>query len=374
MRITYVLPHGWRFAGWSIEDLLSRYHFSKHLASAMARLDHEVILLLLHEDLQKATILQESPFRIEAFPVTMTIPFLRFGGDLSRPLIRRIERTEADVVHIHGSFYEALRGLVRAAKAPVVVQWHGGRATPLHRFLFRAAYRDVRRILIPFPAARDLFRGILDTPSRFEVVPLPLRPEAEAALPKTEYGFEHPRFLYVGRIAQPGGNLWERRLDLVLRMLSRLKATRFTLDVVGEGPGRTACERIANEEGIGGSVFFHGYLSLDELLPLYRDAVLTLVPFVLPDLTGTWVAQVQESLAVGTPVVAFSPDRTLKDDGVGWRISPDPELGASHLMRVLSRPETIETKGRVAPFQVRAQCREQAVSALLLSVYRGLER
>src|SRR5439155_7121943 len=49
MRIAYILPHGWRFAGWSISDIAERYHFSKQLATAMARLGHAVTLLLLHE-------------------------------------------------------------------------------------------------------------------------------------------------------------------------------------------------------------------------------------------------------------------------------------------------------------------------------------
>jgi len=374
MKIAYVLAHGWRFAGWSISDVIERYHFSKHIASAMARLGHEVTLLLIHESVRKETVLQTEPFRIELMPVTFTIPVVRFGGDLSLPLIRKIRNLRDDVLHIHGCFYEALPWLVRAARIPVVLQWHGGQMMPFHRAAFRAAYRKTRRIIIPFYAVRGLFRGMVPNSETFEVVALPLRPEVQGAIPKSHYRREVRRLLYVGRIPRPARNLWDRRLDIFLRILGRIGATRFSLDVAGDGPGRSLCEKIAHEEGIEDAVSFHGYLSLDEILALYKNSDLTVVPFSLLDLTGTWVAQIQESLGVGTPVVAFSPDNTYSEHDVGWRISADPGAGTVQLRKILSRPDAIEAKGRNGPFLVHSQCDEQTVSRQLESVYRATER
>lgn len=373
MRIVYVLPHGWRFAGWSVPDILERYHFSKHIASAMARLGHEVTLLLLHESARKELVVQTEPFRIEILPITFTVPFVRFGGDISLPLHRRIRNLRADTLHIHGCFYEALPWLVRAAKMPIALQWHGGRIAPFHKGASRVAYRKVSRIIIPFAAIREVFRGVVPYSEKFEVVPLALRPEAQAAIPKSYYGREVRRLLYVGRIPRPARNLWDRRLDIFLRILGRIGATRFSLDVAGDGPGRSLCEKIAHEEGIEDAVNFHGYLSLDEILALYKNSDLTVVPFSLLDLTGTWVAQIQESLGVGTPVLAFSPDNTYSEHDIGWRISADPGAGTVQLRKILSRPDAIEAKGRNGPFLVHSQCDEQTVSRQLESVYRVIE-
>jgi glycosyltransferase involved in cell wall biosynthesis len=373
MRICYVLPHGWRFASWSLSDVLERYHFSKHIASAMAHLGHEVTLVLLHESVRTHRVVQTEPFRIEIFPVTFTIPLFRFGGDFSLPLIRKVRRLDVEVLHVHGCFYESLPWLVGEANVPTVLQWHGGRLTPLHRAAFLPAYRKSRRIIIPFMAVRDLFPRMGPRTEKFEVIPLPLRPEVRTATPKSQYGRGVPRLLCVGRIPRPGRNLWDRRLDILLQILGRMRATRFFLDVVGDGPGRSLCEKIAREEGIADVVNFHGYLGLDQILALYRNSDLNVVPFSLPDLTGTWVAQIQESLGVGTPVVAFSPNNTYSEHDIGWRISADPVEGTAQLKNILSRPDVIESKGRDGPSLVRSQCDEQTISRQLESLYRATE-
>lgn len=372
MRITYVLPHGWRFAGWSLEDVLRRYHFSKHLAYAESRLGHEVTLLLLHEDVRAPVVVQTEPYRIEVLPVTASIPFLRFGGDFSQPLLRRLSELRADVVHIHGCFYESLPMLVRVPRAPVVVQWHGGRLLPLRNPGLRIAYSHVRRVILPFQAARNLLGRLGSDTSKLAVVPMPLRAEADAASPRASYGRPGTRLLYVGRIARPGGNLWERRLDILLRILGRMRSVAFSLDVVGEGPGEPECRRIALGLGMEGSVAFRGYLTMDRLLQFYRDADLTVAPFYLSDLTGTWVAQLQESLALGVPVAAFAPDGRFSEHEVGWRISADPTAGSSQLTSILANPEGLEKKGRRGTTLVRALCNEDVVARQLESVYRDL--
>jgi glycosyltransferase involved in cell wall biosynthesis len=145
--------------------------------------------------------------------------------------------------------------------------------------------------------------------------------------------------------------------------------TRFFFDVVGDGPGRSLCEKISNEEGIEDAVNFHGYLGLDEILTLYRNSDLTVVPFCLLDLTGTWVAQIQESLGVGTPVVAFSSNNTYSEHDIGWRISTDPGAAIVQLRNILSRPDAIETKGKNGPPLVHGECDERTVSRQLESVY-----
>jgi len=207
---------------------------------------------------------------------------------------------------------------------------------------------------------------------KFDVVPLPLRPEAQASEPKTHYPRRSPRLLCVGRIPQARRDLSDRRLDVVLRILAHLRDAAWSLDVVGDGPGRSFCERLAEREGIANAVRFHGYLGLSQVLPLYRDSDLSIVPFSLPDLTGTWVAQCQESLAVGTPVVAFSSDGDFSEHSVGWRISTDPLLGAAQLKSIISHPDAMEEKGKNGRSLVHELCDEARVSRQLEAIYRTI--
>jgi len=369
MKLVFLLPHGWGFAAWKLSDVLARYHFSTHYAQALSRRGHEVVLLLVHESLSHPVLLQTQPYRVEAFPVSVKLPFLRFGGEISLSLVKRVARLDAHVLHIHGCFYEALPLLVLLSRAPVLLQWHGGTSLPFHTTALRLAYRKVQRVIIPFRGVTHVLKGIFPNEGMYDVVPLPLRAEISDAPPKEKYSSIPTHLLYVGRIPSPQRTLWERRVDLLIKLLAHLRSTRLRLDVVGDGPGRPYCERLAQSEGIASSITFHGFKDLLEVIPMYRDADLTVVPFAPPDLTGTWVAQVQESLALGTPVIAFSPSGDLIEHETGWRISPHPPSGAEHLARILSDADAIQTKGRRASEIVRSACGEQTVFDTLETVY-----
>jgi len=155
-------------------------------------------------------------------------------------------------------------------------------------------------------------------------------------------------------------------------MLGQPPLTDVVLDIVGDGPGRSICEKVASEAHVADRIRFHGFLGLRDAMTFYQEADLTVVPCALMDLTGTWGGQVQESLAVGTPVVAFHPDGGFTDHACGWRISADPREGASRLSDILSQPALIEAKGRQAVGAVRTACDEREVARRLGALYEGL--
>jgi len=372
MRIGFVLPHGWSFSGWSIGEVLERYHFSKHLAALVARHGHDVVLFVCHEELSEPRVLQEEPFRIEGFPITCKVPGLKFGGDVSLPLLRRLRRFEGDILHIHGCFDEAVPLFLLVASAPIVLQWHGGRPLPLHRTICRATFSRARKVVIPFERVPQSLRRLVPNSGKFEVVPLPLRPEAAASRPRDRYADRPGSLLYVGRIPTPRRNIWERRPDLLIEILGQPELVGITLDIVGDGPGKTACERIASQSGVLPRVSFHGFMELPRVMKLYRQTDLTVVPFAITDLTGTWVAQIQESLALGTPVIAFHPTGGFEEHEFGWRISSNPRTAAAQLRGILSRPDLLEAKGRRAAAVIRHACDEQRVSVSLETLYATL--
>ena len=102
------------------------------------------------------------------------------------------------------------------------------------------------------------------------------------------------RLLFVGRLnAQKG-------LHVLLEALT-ISGSNASLDVVGNGPDRAALEARARSLGISARTFFHGELSRDNLIPLYRAATALIIP---SEDEGLGLVAVEAQLCE-TPVIAF---------------------------------------------------------------------
>ncbi|MEO6080247.1 MAG: glycosyltransferase [Steroidobacteraceae bacterium] len=128
--------------------------------------------------------------------------------------------------------------------------------------------------------------------------------EYDAAVVLSHYG-QHlsgdsaiPRFLFVGRLAQEKG-----LLDL-LDAFNQVRKTMPTacLDLVGEGPMRTALANRISELGLADSVVLHGTLNLRDIVPMYYQSL----ALVLPSLREPWGLVANESLSFGCPIVVSS--------------------------------------------------------------------
>ena len=130
-----------------------------------------------------------------------------------------------------------------------------------------------------------------------------------SGIPLEEFRFRGPRpdagecrLLYVGRLVEYKG------LDTAIRALAalgeRLGARR--LDVIGDGPQRSAGERLAAELGLQELVAFHGAGTRAEVVAALNRADLVLAPArTLASGQAEALGNVlKEALAVGVEVVA----------------------------------------------------------------------
>jgi glycosyltransferase involved in cell wall biosynthesis len=226
----------------------------------------------------RATDLLNTHFALYAFPALLAG---RTSGE-----------AKPHVVNFHGPWHAEM-----AVEAPGK-RWTALLARGVESFVYRRAdeaivlSQDFARILV------DDF-GVL--PARVHVVrpgvDLELFHPVDRQAARKRLGLEDglAHFVAVRRLARRMG------LDVLLRAWAEAPPGSARLHLVGEGPERSALERLAAALGVTGSVRFVGQVGDDELPLWYSAAEASLVPSVALEGFGLVVL---ESLACGTPVLA----------------------------------------------------------------------
>ncbi len=120
-------------------------------------------------------------------------------------------------------------------------------------------------------------------------------------MPSQEPTFRPPVVLSVGRLVEKKG------FDLLLRAaaLARANGADFRLEIVGDGPLREDLERLTVGLALQRIVTFHGRMTQEELLPIYRRAhAFALASIVTEDGDRDGIPNVLiEALALGIPAI-----------------------------------------------------------------------
>jgi len=101
------------------------------------------------------------------------------------------------------------------------------------------------------------------------------------------------RFVSAGQLIRRKG------IDLLVKACARLPATGWRLDIYGDGPERQALDQVVRELKLSERIVFHGVMPSDEVRNAFAEADCAL----LPSRFDGWGMLVNESLAVGTPVI-----------------------------------------------------------------------
>jgi glycosyltransferase involved in cell wall biosynthesis len=149
------------------------------------------------------------------------------------------------------------------------------------------------------------------------------------------------RLLFAGRLVSGKG------VDIAVQALRHVLDKNFdvVLDIVGDGPERTATERLVNSLGIADRTRFYGWVGWSDLERLYARAHV----FVHCSRKEGFGKVIVEAMAFGLPVVATDVGlcRWILDPPMcGLVVPPDnPEEIAHAVCRILSNPEEARAMG-----------------------------
>jgi len=378
MRIAYLLLHDFRFASVGFREFSGRmFHFSKEYARRMAEAGHHVRLYVMSEDTGGARSATPDGYEIKGFGSPLKFPpLLRFGNNHSLGALRDLEEDRPDLVHLHNYYlwnFFYVAPLVRRLRIPLVAQFHGG--DPIRRLKGVAYYASLMtcdQILVPTRVERAFLVSRLGLPSS-RVTLFPSTGVDASLFRRVGDRASEPTFVYVGRFPRPANYRWEKAPhylpDLVKGMIGA--GAKVRLKVAGDGPGLPAFRSRVRELGIQDAVEFLGSVDQQQLPNLYSQAWLTFAPMHMDDIEPFWGGTVQESLACGTPVVAFN-DSSPGFREYGLLVRPRPGEAALAIRKALDDPGLLWKMGEAGAEFVRLNCDWGALANRLEQLYMFL--
>ena len=170
--------------------------------------------------------------------------------------------------------------------------------------ILRRSFSDASLVLGVAPYVKDLLK---DVPiKRFEVL-LQTGIHELPALAEKRCPTNALKLLYVGRIVRTKGLIYAIRAVAMLRDLPGI-----SLDVVGAGDDRAACEADAVRLGVADRIVFHGWIKKNEVNRFYQEADL----FVFPSLREPSGQVVLEAMSHGLPLIVCNsggPGHTVQE-------------------------------------------------------------
>ena len=137
------------------------------------------------------------------------------------------------------------------------------------------------------------------------------------------------RLLFVGRLVRTKG------ARDAIRALGQVRDLPVTLDVVGDGFDRAACEKATADLQLTDRVTFHGWIPREQVTGLYQAAD----AFVLPSLKEPYGTVYGEAMAYSLPVVGWRAGNLpyLADhEREGLLVEPGDVIGLSGALRRLA--------------------------------------
>jgi glycosyltransferase involved in cell wall biosynthesis len=207
-----------------------------------------------------------------------------------------------DLIHAHWWFPSGLIGtwVSALAQIPLITTIHGTdirmlRSAPVARPIARHVLNQCAAVTtVSHWLAREeqaIIGGTMPL-----VAPMPVA--TELFTPGGQRASD--RILFVGRLNEQKGIAYAIRAVAAMR-------NSVVLDVVGTGPQMENYQTLSSTLGIADRIIFHGQVSQQDLVPLYRRATAVVVPSVEEGLGLVSV----EALLCETPVVGFASGGTL---------------------------------------------------------------
>ena len=283
------------------------------------------------------------------------LPSIRLGSDaLPRGLRRTLREVGPDIIHIHSplSFISTLASAC-SGDVPLVATYHGdfyksslpGNILKNLRNHLQLPYAlcKARRVMVLTESDKRLVASYGVDDGLVEVVPPGL--DLDVYKPDDgDLGSVDGRVLYVGRV------VYEKGIRELIDAFARVCEGTEGVDllVAGTGYAMEDMRRRAERMGIGPRVRFLGWVDHDDLIPLYKEACVV----VLPSFSEGLPYAMLEAMAAGRPVICSDVSGMNElvhhdENGLLFDIE-DPEGLRRAMDRLLSDPAECDRLGRRA--------------------------
>ncbi|RLE61006.1 MAG: hypothetical protein DRJ32_02000 [Thermoprotei archaeon] len=374
LRIAFLVPHDFRYSNWSIEDYITKYHYSKKYAAELASRGHEVTVHLLHQDISNDIELELKDYRIFFHPSSFYFPpKLRFGNAHNLRIYKYVLRDEPDIVHVH--YYYAwstpyVIALLKRHRLKIVLQHHGEcDLLKEFRVLFSPLYALADLYLIGYRHELLYVRKLLAR----KIVYFPNVGVDPEVFKPVEMKSDRPLIVYAGRMIRERRG---KRPDLIIYTLKVL--TRFRKDfkayLIGDGPERSLLEQLVNRLNLSRFVTFTGHIDQNKLVKYLSKAWILFHPVPFHSLDLFWDGIVKEAYACETPVLALSKLGKVKQYRYGILLPYSPASLAKYLNRLLSNPDELFNMGKSARKYVIKYCSWSRIISKLEKIYEKLAK
>jgi glycosyltransferase involved in cell wall biosynthesis len=176
---------------------------------------------------------------------------------------------------------------------------------------------------------------------------------------------ETPRLICVGRLSPEKGHVG--LLKVMRRLLDR--GVVFDLNLVGDGPSRTAIEELVDGLDLRDRVRFSGYLSESDTLTAIAESDMLVLPSFMEGLPVVLV----EAFALGKPVIASRVagiPELVEHGKSGFLFTPSDSTALEDaLERVLAAESTWTEMGRVGQARVEHEFEISTAAGILQRLF-----
>ena len=372
MKIVHVQTH-------SIEpynltpDSYSNYRSYVHMYAKMSNeLGYKSIVKYLTISSKKKRISKHKYGHI-MIGYTVTINKGHFGYEISYDMLLDLIREDNVIVHIH-NYYSIMYDIIALAKRlsskkiKIVAHYH----SPCE---ILEPFKSIKRITLQ---QADKIIAINRAELKRLVTYWKIPKEKVALIPNmVDTEFFRPInnkksdnvVLYVGNI------VYRKGVHILLRAF--LKCQRRIKDLklifVGNGPLRPYLEKYIKTKNLSNNVKFLGRVSDDDLLRLYNEASVTVLPSIQQETFGLVLI---ESMACGTPVIATATEgpKDIVSHEVDGFLAPvgDVDKLAEAVCTIIGNPDLREQMSKNARKKVERRFSWNVVKERLKEAYASL--
>lgn len=287
---------------------------------------------------------------------------------------------EFDIIHCHFGTNGLIGAFLKdiGVTGRLVVSFHGHDVNSYPRTAGRNVYRKLFTNFNAFTAntkfTRDQMVNLGCDEKKIAILPMGIRVDQFKFAEKKLSRGEPVRILSVSRITEKKGH------EFGIRALARLAGDGrdFEYVIAGDGPLKAGLEQLAAELGIADRVRFLGEVNQEEVLQLYKDSHIFLMPSVTAanmDREGQAVA-LQEAQASGLPVLSTYhngiPEGVLEGESAFLVHERDVGALSERLSFLLDHPEVWPEMGEAGRKFVAGRYDVTSLNRRLVSIYEAV--